>query len=84
MLMISLKAVRNLTARPWTVSMNKYRCGKSIDLWSVRQEGTLFAGRRIVQHRDYRVTVSMNEFVKNKASSDRGAKRVFVKYQGNL
>ena len=44
----------------------KYRYGKSIDLWSIGQEGTLFAGRRIVQHRDYRVTVSMHEYVKNK------------------
>ena len=44
----------------------KYRCGKSIDLRSVGQEGTLFARRRIVQHRDYRATVSMDEYVKAK------------------
>ena len=37
----------------------KYRCVKAVDLSSVGQEGTLFAGRRVVQHRDYRVTVSM-------------------------
>ena len=43
----------------------KYRCGKAVDLMSVGQ-GTLFAGRRVVQHRDYRVTVSMDEYVKNK------------------
>ena len=44
----------------------KYRCGKSIDLLSVGQEGTLFAGRRVVQHRDYRLTVSMGIYVRNK------------------
>ena len=42
----------------------KYHCGKSVDLWSVGREGTLFAGRRIVQHHDYRVTVTMDEYVK--------------------
>ena len=44
----------------------KYRCGKSIHLWAVGQEGTLFAGRRIVQHHDYHVTVSTDEYAKNK------------------
>ena len=44
----------------------KYLCGKSIDFLSVGQEGTLFASRRVVQHRDYRVTVSMDQYVRNK------------------
>ena len=44
----------------------KYRCGKAIDLVSVGKEGTLFAGRRVVQYRDYHVTVSMDEYVKAK------------------
>ena len=48
------------------VSMKKYRYGKSIDPWSVGQQETLFAGRRVVQHHDYCVTVSMDEYVKNK------------------
>ena len=43
--------------------MKKYQCGKSVDLWSVGREGTLFAGRRMVQHQGYRVTVSMDEYV---------------------
>ena len=64
-------------------SYEKYRCGKSIDLWSVGQDGTLFAGRRIVQHRDYRVTVSMHEDVKNKLRPIEVPKRVLVKYQGS-
>ena len=46
--------------------MKKYRYGKSIDPWSVGQQETLFAGRRVVQHHDYCVTVSMDEYVKNK------------------
>ena len=33
---------------------------KANDIMSVGQEGTLFAGRRVVQHRDYCVTVSMD------------------------
>ena len=36
---------------------------------SVRQEGTPFAGRRVVQHRDYRVTVSMDEVRKGYLSN---------------
>ena len=44
----------------------KYRCGKAVDLMSVGQEGTLLAGRRVVQHRDFRNTVSMDEYVKAK------------------
>ena len=47
----------------------KYRFGKAIDLQSVGQEGTLFAGRRVVQHRDFRVTVSMDEYVKARLPS---------------
>ena len=31
---------------------DKYRCGKAIDLRSAGQEGTRFAGRRVVQHPD--------------------------------
>ena len=46
--------------------MKKNRCSKSIDLWSVGQQGTLFAGRRVVQHHGYCVAVSMDEYVKNK------------------
>ena len=29
---------------------DKYRCGKAVDLRSAGQEGTRFAGRRVVQH----------------------------------
>ena len=56
MLTISLKVERNHTVRPWKA--------KAIDFMSVGQKGTLFTGRRVVQHRDYRVTVSMDEYVK--------------------
>ena len=45
---------------------DKYRCGKAIDLRSAGQEGTRFAGRRVVQHADFRKTVSMDEYVKSK------------------
>ena len=45
---------------------DKYRCGKAIDLRSAEQEGTRFAGRRVVQHPDYRITVSMDEYVISK------------------
>ena len=44
----------------------KYRCGKAVDLRSAGQEGTRFAGRRVVQHPDFRITVSMDEYVKSK------------------
>ena len=44
----------------------KYRCGKAVDLMSAGQEGTQFAGRRIVQNRAYRITVSMDEYVRAK------------------
>ena len=40
---------------------DKYRCGKAIDLRSAGQEGTRFAGRRVVQHPDIRITVSMDD-----------------------
>ena len=45
---------------------DKYRCGKAIDLRLAGQEGTRFAGRRVVQHPDFRITVSMDEYVKSK------------------
>ena len=45
---------------------DKNRCGKAIDLRSAGQEGTCFAGRRVVQHPDFRITVSMDEYVKSK------------------
>ena len=61
----------------------KYRCGKAIDLMSVGQEGTLFARRRTVQHRDYCVTVSMDAHVKVKLRLIEVPKKVFVKYQGS-
>ena len=44
----------------------KYRCGKEVDLMSAGQEGTLFAGRRVVQNRDCRIIVSMDEYVTTK------------------
>ena len=37
----------------------KYRCGEAVDLMSAGQEGTRFAGRRVVQNPDFRITVSM-------------------------
>ena len=45
---------------------DKYRCSKAIDLRLAGQEGTRFAGRRVVQHPDFRITVSMDEHVKSK------------------
>ena len=45
---------------------DKYRCAKAIDLMSEGQEGTRFARRRVVQHPDFRITVSMDEYVKSK------------------
>ena len=45
---------------------DKYRCGKAVDFRSAGQEGTRFAGRRVVQHPDCRITVSMDEYVKSK------------------
>ena len=45
---------------------DKYRCGKAVDLRLAGQEGIRFAGRRVVQHPDFRITVSMDEYVKSK------------------
>ena len=45
---------------------DKYRCGKAIDLRLAGQEGTRFAGRRVVQHPDFRITVSLDGYVKSK------------------
>ena len=45
---------------------DKYHCGKAIDLRLAGQEGTRFAGRRVVQHPDFRITVWMDEYVKSK------------------
>ena len=45
---------------------DKYRCGKAVDLRSAGQEGTRFAGRRVVQHSDFRSTVSVDEYAKSK------------------
>ena len=45
---------------------DKYCCGKAADLMSTGQEGTRFARRRVVQHPDFRITVSMDEKVKSK------------------
>ena len=45
---------------------DKYRCGKAVDLMLAGKEGTRFAGRRVVQHPDFRITVSMDEYVKSK------------------
>ena len=42
---------------------DKYRCGKAVDLRSAGQEGTLFAGRRVVQNPDFHISV---EYVKSK------------------
>ena len=44
---------------------DKYRCGKAIDLRLAGQEGTRFAGRRVVQQSDFCITVSMDEHVKS-------------------
>ena len=55
------KAVRTLQE-----TMQKCRCGKAVDLMSAGQEGTRFAGRRVVQNPDFRITVSMDEYVKSK------------------
>ena len=65
-LTISQKAGMKYTARPRRKFYDKYPCGKAIDLRLTRQEGTRFAGRRVVQHPDFRITVSMDEYVKSK------------------
>ena len=38
---------------------DKYRCGKAIDLRLAGQEGTRFAGRRVVQHPDFRRPIAV-------------------------
>ena len=45
---------------------DKYRCGKAVDFTSAGQEGTRFAGRRVVENSDFRITVLMDEYVKSK------------------
>ena len=50
---------------------DKYRCGKAIDLRLEGQEGTRFARRRLVQHPDFRITVSLDEYVKSKLRPNR-------------
>ena len=40
--------------------------GKAVDLRSAGEEGTRFAGKRVVRHSDFRITVSMDEYVKSK------------------
>ena len=40
---------------------DKYRCGKAVDLMSAGQDGTRFAGGRVVQNPDFRITVLMDE-----------------------
>ena len=57
------KETRRKTVRKF---YDKYRCGKAIDLRLAAQEGTRFAGRRVVQYPDFRITVSMDENVKSK------------------
>ena len=44
---------------------DKDRCGKAVDLRLAGQEDTRFAGRRVVQHPDFRITVSMDEDFKS-------------------
>ena len=46
--------------------MTSIGCGKAVDFRSAGQEGTRFAERRVVQHPDLRITVSMDEYVKSK------------------
>ena len=45
---------------------DKYRCGKAVDFTSAGQDCTRFAGRRVVQNPDFRITVLMDEYVKSK------------------
>ena len=42
---------------------DEYRCGKAVDFMSAGQEGKRFAGTRVVQNPDFRITVSMDEYV---------------------
>ena len=45
---------------------DKYNCGKIVDLVEAGPSGTLFAGRRVVQQRDFTTTISMDEYVRDK------------------
>ena len=49
---------------------DKYRCGKAIDLRLAGQEGTCFAGRRVVQHPDFRINMSNPSSVQLKFQED--------------
>ena len=48
---------------------DKYRGGKAVNLMSAGKEGTRFAGRLVMQNPDFRITVSMDEYVKSKLHS---------------
>ena len=63
---------------------DKYPCGKAVDLMSSGQEGTRFAGRRVVRNPDFRITVSMDEYVKSKLRPIEFPKGIPAKHQGNL
>ena len=45
---------------------SKYDCGKAVDLREAGETGTLFAGRRVVQHNSFQITVTMDEYVRDK------------------
>ena len=45
---------------------DKYCCGKAADLMSTGQEGTRFAGRRVVRNHHFRITVSMENMSSKK------------------
>ena len=45
---------------------DKYRCGKAVDFTSAGQEGTRFAGRRVVENPEFLIIVLMDEYVKSK------------------
>ena len=48
------------------VFCDRYRGGEAVDLMSAGKEGTRFAGRLVMQNPDFRITVSMDEYVKSK------------------
>ena len=50
---------------------DKYRCGKAVDLRPAGQEGTRFAGRRVVQQPDFRITASTLKFQKDTCQTPR-------------
>ena len=64
-------------------SMTSIVCGKAIDLRLAGQEGTRFAGRRVVQHPDFRITVSMDEYVKSKLRPIEVPRGYQSKHQGD-